>query len=364
MAEGKKQIRVWADGCFDMMHFGHSNSLRQAKELGDYLVVGVHSDEEILRNKGPVVLPEDIRYEMVEACKWVDEVVRGAPYVTSLAVMDEYRCDFCVHGDDITTDAEGNDSYQKVKDAGRFREVKRTKGVSTTSLVGRMLLCTRDHYLKGKPEGVLEVLPPKQKETVRKHSPYTGVTQFIPTSQTIVQFAQGNRVRQPNDVVVYMDGAWDLFHLGHIRALKEAKKLGTYLVVGVLEDAIVNSYKGENYPIMNIYERVLSVMSCRYVDEVVIGSPLILSKDFLDSIGVKYVVQGSTKPPCKYNDADNYKVPLELNMIRYVDSKCDITTGWIVNRILANKLQYEERNRIKEEKELSKLQYLEQNKSN
>lgn len=44
-----------------MMHFGHANMLRQAKEMGDYLVVGVHSDEEILKNKGPPVMKEEER---------------------------------------------------------------------------------------------------------------------------------------------------------------------------------------------------------------------------------------------------------------------------------------------------------------
>lgn len=50
------------DGCFDLMHFGHANALRQAKALGDELVVGVVSDEEIIANKGPPVLPMEERY--------------------------------------------------------------------------------------------------------------------------------------------------------------------------------------------------------------------------------------------------------------------------------------------------------------
>jgi len=45
-----------------MVHFGHANSLRQAKALGDYLVVGVHNDEEITRHKGPPVFTEQERY--------------------------------------------------------------------------------------------------------------------------------------------------------------------------------------------------------------------------------------------------------------------------------------------------------------
>ena len=53
----RKPVRVYMDGCFDMMHYGHCNALRQARALGDELVVGVVSDEEIIANKGPPVTP-------------------------------------------------------------------------------------------------------------------------------------------------------------------------------------------------------------------------------------------------------------------------------------------------------------------
>jgi ethanolamine-phosphate cytidylyltransferase len=56
-----KKIRVYMDGCFDMMHYGHANALRQARALGDELVVGVVSDEEIRANKGPPVMSMDER---------------------------------------------------------------------------------------------------------------------------------------------------------------------------------------------------------------------------------------------------------------------------------------------------------------
>lgn len=51
------------DGCFDLMHYGHANALRQAKALGDELVVGVVSDEQIVANKGPPVLSMEERYK-------------------------------------------------------------------------------------------------------------------------------------------------------------------------------------------------------------------------------------------------------------------------------------------------------------
>ena len=47
-----ESVRVWCDGCYDIMHFGHANQLRQAKAMGDYLIVGVHNDSDIKHHKG------------------------------------------------------------------------------------------------------------------------------------------------------------------------------------------------------------------------------------------------------------------------------------------------------------------------
>lgn len=58
----KRPIRVYMDGCFDMMHYGHCNALRQARALGDQLIVGVVSDAEIIANKGPPVTPLHERF--------------------------------------------------------------------------------------------------------------------------------------------------------------------------------------------------------------------------------------------------------------------------------------------------------------
>ena len=86
------------------------------------------------------------RYDIVRGIKWVDEVIEDAPYVTTIETLDKYNCDFCAHGDDITMTADGVDTYHIVKDQGRYKEFKRTSGVSTTDLVGRMLLATKSHF--------------------------------------------------------------------------------------------------------------------------------------------------------------------------------------------------------------------------
>ena len=154
MSETKKEVRVWVDGCFDMVHFGHANFLRQASQLGTKLIVGVHSDEEIAKHKGPPVFSNEERYKITRGIKWVDEVVEDAPYVTTLETLDKYNCDFCVHGDDITMTADGVDTYHLVKANGRYKEVRRTAGVSTTDLVGRMLLATKTHFKREVSESI------------------------------------------------------------------------------------------------------------------------------------------------------------------------------------------------------------------
>ena len=53
--------RIWIDGCFDFAHHGHAGAILQARRLGTELLVGVHSDEAILENKGPSVMTLDER---------------------------------------------------------------------------------------------------------------------------------------------------------------------------------------------------------------------------------------------------------------------------------------------------------------
>jgi ethanolamine-phosphate cytidylyltransferase len=55
-------MRIWVDGCFDGMHYGHGNALRQAKQFGSQLVVGIHSDKDILKHKGKTVFSEEERF--------------------------------------------------------------------------------------------------------------------------------------------------------------------------------------------------------------------------------------------------------------------------------------------------------------
>ncbi|XP_074778124.1 ethanolamine-phosphate cytidylyltransferase isoform X1 [Athene noctua] len=378
-AAANRPVRVWCDGCYDMVHYGHSNQLRQARAMGDYLIVGVHTDEEIAKHKGPPVFTQEERYKMVQAIKWVDEIAPGAPYVTTLETLDKYNCDFCVHGDDITLTIDGKDTYEEVKTAGRYRECKRTQGVSTTDLVGRMLLMTKAHHsnivsqraLGGSSESrayasSFAVPPhpgPAEESSVvssqgpKGRSPWTGVSQFLQTSQKIIQFASGKEP-QPGDTIIYVAGAFDLFHIGHVDFLEKVHQLAEkpYIIAGLHFDQEVNRYKGKNYPIMNIHERTLSVLACRYVSEVVIGAPYAVTADLLDHFKVTLVCHGMTEVVPDKDGSDPYQEPKRRGIFQLVDSGSNLTTDLIVQRIIKNRLEFEARNQKKEAKELAVLE--------
>ncbi|EEC18197.1 glycerol-3-phosphate cytidylyltransferase, putative, partial [Ixodes scapularis] len=338
---------------YDMVHFGHANQLRQAKAMGDYLVVGVHTDEEIQNHKGPPVFTQQERYKMVRAIKWVDEVVEGAPYVTSLETMDKYKCNFCVHGDDITVDASGEDTYRYVKESGRYKECRRTAGISTTDLVGRMLLMTKQHHHRGAKEyGVDKEHAGNISKDSTTHSPWTGISQFLPTTQKIIQFAEGKEPKS-TDKIVYVAGAFDLFHVGYLDFLEKAKAEGDYLIVGLHTDPVVNRYKGYNYPIMNLHERVLSVLACKYVNEVVIGAPYSVSADLMDHFRVHIVCHGMTPIMQDVDGSDPYAEPKRLGKFKTLDSGNSLTTHDLVQRIIRNRLLFEARNFEKERKEVA-----------
>ncbi|XP_008315525.2 ethanolamine-phosphate cytidylyltransferase [Cynoglossus semilaevis] len=339
-----------------MVHYGHSNQLRQAKAMGDCLIVGVHTDAEISKHKGPPVFTQEERYKMVRAIKWVDDIVEGAPYVTTLETLDKYNCDFCVHGDDITLTVDGKDTYEEVKQADRYRECKRTQGVSTTDLVGRMLLMTKAHHSNLDNPDYREHADNFGKGP-KGNSPWTGVSQFLQTSQKIIQFASGKEP-QPGDTIIYVAGAFDLFHIGHVDFLEMVYKRAErpYVIVGLHFDQQVNRYKGKNYPIMNIHERTLSVLACRYVSEVVIGAPYTVDKDLLDHFKVDLVFHGKTEVFPDKDGSDPYTEPKKRGIFWTIDSGNNLTTDDIVQRIIENRLHYEVRNQKKEAKEMAVIE--------
>jgi len=195
----------------------------------------------------------------------------------------------------------------------------------------------------------------------KARSPYTGMSQFLPTTRKIQQFSDGKEP-PPNAKIVYVAGAFDILHPGHLAFLKAARALGDFLIVGLHTDPIVNMYKGSNYPIMNLHERTLSVLACKYVSEVVIGAPYVVTPDLLDHFSVSVVAHGKTHISADpASQEDPYAEPKSRGVFQEIESGSDLTTSKIVRRIIAKRMEYEQRNKAKEEKEVAILEAMKKN---
>jgi len=72
---------------------------------------------------------------------------------------------------------------------------------------------------------------------------------LLTSTRRLSEFSKPHKAPTADDAVVYVDGAFDIFHIGHASTLEKAKRLGSFLIVGIHDDDTVNSIKGANYPI-------------------------------------------------------------------------------------------------------------------
>lgn len=131
----KKYKTGYTTGSFDMFHVGHLNILKKSKELCDYLIVGVSTDEliEEYKNKKPVI-PLEQRIAIVEAIKYVDKVVIQTT-MDKFSMWENLHFDVIFHGDDW----KGSDLYNKYIEEFTREKVDiiffpHTKGISSTLL--------------------------------------------------------------------------------------------------------------------------------------------------------------------------------------------------------------------------------------
>jgi D-glycero-beta-D-manno-heptose 1-phosphate adenylyltransferase len=131
---------VWTNGCFDLLHVGHIRSFRDAKALGDILVVGLNSDASVRTNKGdtrPVVNEAD-RAEVIAALEMVDYVTIFDE-TTPVAALARLRPDIHCKGAEY---ADGNrpvpESETVLGYGGQIRFLPFHPGRSTTDLVERI----------------------------------------------------------------------------------------------------------------------------------------------------------------------------------------------------------------------------------
>lgn len=120
--------KVLTYGTYDLFHVGHLNLLKRAKELGDYLVVAVSSDEFNLQKGKVCKINDQDRMAIVEAIKYVDKVIPENDWEQKIEDVKKYDIDVFVMGDDW------KGKFDFLRDYCEVVYLPRTEGISTTQL--------------------------------------------------------------------------------------------------------------------------------------------------------------------------------------------------------------------------------------
>ena len=127
-------IVVYTSIVGDLFHVGHLSLLHRAKELGDYLIVGVITDEAVEEYKRKPVIPTLERMEIIKAIKYVDEVIlqHSRDGTENLKKLD---VNILVRGNDELL----QDEVDYIQSSGgKFIQLGRTPGVSTTEIIKKI----------------------------------------------------------------------------------------------------------------------------------------------------------------------------------------------------------------------------------
>lgn len=152
--------RILTYGTFDLLHYGHIRLLKRAKELGDYLIVALSTDEFNKREKGKKAYHNyETRKKMLEAIRYVDLVIPEESWEQKASDVQKYDVDVVVMGSDWA----GSDRFDYLKKYCEVVYLDRTEGISTTKI-------KKDLGLQ-EPTGEGNQLPEPSAEATKLHEP-------------------------------------------------------------------------------------------------------------------------------------------------------------------------------------------------
>ena len=122
--------RILTYGTFDLLHYGHIRILKRAKELGDYLVVALSTDEFNALKGKKAYHDYETRKKMLEAIRYVDLVIPENNWEQKIDDVKDYKIDVVVMGDDWA----GSDKFDYLKEYCEVAFLERTPGISTTKI--------------------------------------------------------------------------------------------------------------------------------------------------------------------------------------------------------------------------------------
>ena len=128
-------IKVFTNGCFDILHPGHLQMLKHCASLGHHLLVGIDSDERVTEHKGPArpINSQEIRKEILLNIKWVNDVEVFSSDEELTRLVEFYAPDYMIVGSDWQNKKVIGSEHAKI--VGFFERVNE---FSTTDIIERI----------------------------------------------------------------------------------------------------------------------------------------------------------------------------------------------------------------------------------
>lgn len=131
---------------------------------------------------------------------------------------------------------------------------------------------------------------------------------------------------------VYMDGVFDLFHRGHIEAIKKCKNFGDEIVIGIISDKDAESYK--RLPLINENDRIEIIKNLKIVNEVIPNAPLILTKEFINNNKLDIIVHSFANEKDFEKQKEFFKIPIEMGIFKKINYYSNVSTTDIIEKII------------------------------
>lgn len=278
--------QYFMDGCFDGYHYGHVHAILQGKLLCDKLILGTHTNEEMVKHKNDPLNNYLERTIMLKHCKYIDTFVGDVNYIVTSNTIDNFNCSKYLHADEILLTRNGESAIDLDILNNRYVTYKTTEGISTTSLLLRLY-----NYSLGKE--------------IEYNTNLEYLTSIYKKTKDYNLMFYNNSKKK-----IYLNHSWDLLnsiHLNHIQKIKN--DYPDYNLI-----AIINN--DNDIYVYNQLERAIIISSINLIDDVIMDDEYIDDGNLCIHLNktddIKYFLDFNKKEYIMNIDFEKFKKKLKL----------------------------------------------------